>query len=289
MRRLVLTVVALAALGAPAGAAAATKTVVIRATGFKPATLTIRTGDRVTWRNGDKKAHQVVANSGSFASPILRAGKSWTFTFTRAGKFAYHDGLHPSLKGTVVVRVPPPPPAAVSLAASLTVLTFGETTRLAGSVSSGKPNETVAVFARRFDQPSAVQVATVLTGAGGAWAYDAKPAAQTTYQARFRGALSPEVAVYVRPRLQLVRSGTWLYAGVKAATTFAGRFVVLQRRSKLGFWVGVARYRVGRGSGKLIRAPQRRGLSVYRVFLSQSQAGAGYVESWSAARTIRRR
>ena len=47
---------------------AANKTVNIRSTGFAPKTVTIAGGDTVTWKNVDTVNHQVVANSGAFAS-----------------------------------------------------------------------------------------------------------------------------------------------------------------------------------------------------------------------------
>jgi|SRR5215218_10319262 len=289
MRRLLLMLAALAALAAPTGAAAATKNVTIKATGFAPRSVSIRVGDRVTWKNSDTKNHQVVSNTGAFASPIMGAAKSWSFTFSRTGTFRYHDGLHPSLAGSVVVRAQPAPPAAVTLGLAPSVVTFGQTTRLGGAVSSGKANETVEIFARQVNQVSSVLIGTVLTGTGGGWAFDVRPAIQTVYQARFRSALSPEATMYVRPRVRLSRSGKWFFASVRAGTSMAGRLVVLQRRDRFGFWIGVRRYKLGRNSGKLFRVPQRRGVNVYRVFLSQPQAGFGYIESASGTQRVRLR
>src|SRR5947207_3355665 len=112
MRSFVLTMVATAALvlaGASQPATTAvTKTVKITATAFTPASVTIATGDAVKWTNTDTKTHQVVSNSGAFASPIIAAGKSYTHTFKTAGTYRYHDALHPALTGKVVVTGPPP-------------------------------------------------------------------------------------------------------------------------------------------------------------------------------------
>jgi plastocyanin len=289
MRRLLLTTAAVAALVGPATAHAATKTVTIKSGAFDPGTVTIRTGDRITWKNSDSKSHQVVSNTGAFASPILAAGKTWSFMFARTGTYRYHDGLHANVRGAVVVRARPAPPAAVSLTATTTVVVFGQTTRLTGSVSSGKANETVEIFARSVGQASFVQVGTVLTGAGGAWGYDVKPGIQTNYQARFRSAVSGELPVYVRPRVRLIGSRKFLYASVRAAGSFAGHYIILQRRTLGGFWAGVARFKLGASSGKLIRIPRRHGVSVYRVYLTQRQAGTGYLDSWSGTQTVRRR
>src|SRR6188472_678042 len=107
MRRLSIT--AVAALGlvfaAPASTApTATATVQITATRFVPGTVTITAGDSVTWRNADKASHQVVANGGQFASPILAPGKTYTHQFARGATIHYHDALQPSRRGTVVVK-----------------------------------------------------------------------------------------------------------------------------------------------------------------------------------------
>ena len=64
----------------------------IRSTASRRA-LGVNHGDRVTWHNADKVDHQVVADNGSFASPILHAGQSWTTTLNAAGMFRYHDAL----------------------------------------------------------------------------------------------------------------------------------------------------------------------------------------------------
>src|SRR4051794_40544654 len=104
MRKLIVATVA--ALGLAAPAHAATITVQIKSTGFVPKTLTINHGDSIVWKNVDTKGHQVVANDGSFASPIIGAGKTYKHTFNSAGTFRYHDALHPSLTGTIRVKGP---------------------------------------------------------------------------------------------------------------------------------------------------------------------------------------
>src|SRR2546430_3119909 len=133
-RRLVLGAVAALALifaASASTASTATATVQIVKTGFTPATVTITEGDSVTWRNADTKAHQVVANGGQFASAILEPGKTYTHTFARGGTFRYHDALHPTLRGTVVVKGAPP---VVTLAASAPIVKYGTQVTLTGTV-----------------------------------------------------------------------------------------------------------------------------------------------------------
>src|ERR671923_1220721 len=123
MRRLLLeTAVVLALVFAAPAATATTVTVQIKRTGFVPASVTINAGDSVTWHNADKVNHQVVANGGQFASPILSPGATYTHTFSGGGTFHYHDALHTALKGTIVVKGPPP---QVTLVASSGAVKYG--------------------------------------------------------------------------------------------------------------------------------------------------------------------
>ncbi|MDQ1713738.1 MAG: hypothetical protein QOE45_3188 [Frankiaceae bacterium] len=71
---------------------------------FRPATATVAVGDTVTWRNIGKSPHEV--SGGAFASGNLDPGRSYTWTATRAGTFAYVCRYHESIgmKGTLVVR-----------------------------------------------------------------------------------------------------------------------------------------------------------------------------------------
>ncbi len=71
---------------------------------FSPATLTIKTGTKVTWTNNDSVPHTVTADSGSLLqSPTLSPGQSYSVTFTSAGTVSYHCRIHPMMKGQVVV------------------------------------------------------------------------------------------------------------------------------------------------------------------------------------------
>ena len=136
MRRFIPIAVAGMALVLAAPASTATSTVQIKSTGFVPATVTINQDDSVTWTNTDTKDHQVVANGGSFASRDPGEGQELHPCFPGGGTFRYHDGLHPTLKGTVVVRGAPP---QVTLAMSAPVVKFGTQVTLAGVVEQSGP------------------------------------------------------------------------------------------------------------------------------------------------------
>jgi plastocyanin len=70
---------------------------------FAPATLTVTAGATVTWTNRDEEPHTVAASDGSFHSPGMGTGATYTHTFTDAGTVDYVCSIHPMMHGTVVV------------------------------------------------------------------------------------------------------------------------------------------------------------------------------------------
>ena len=90
-------------------------TVTVTSAGVSPATLTIRTGDAVKFRNESSSdvwpasdPHPTHANCGGFdARRGLRTGEEYTLTFTTAKTCTYHSHLDPfnrALQGTIIVR-----------------------------------------------------------------------------------------------------------------------------------------------------------------------------------------
>jgi plastocyanin len=78
--------------------------VVLKDLAFNPASVTIAVGATVTWENQDSMNHNVIADDGSFKSPDLGSGETFSFTFQKAGTYTYSCHIHPNMKGTVVVR-----------------------------------------------------------------------------------------------------------------------------------------------------------------------------------------
>ncbi len=71
---------------------------------FKPATLTVKAGTKITWTNSDGYAHTVTADDGStFSSGNLAGGSTFNFTPASAGTFNYHCNIHPGMTGKIVV------------------------------------------------------------------------------------------------------------------------------------------------------------------------------------------
>jgi plastocyanin len=91
------------ALLLPAWAGAADHVVTIEGMQFHPATVTVRAGDRITWRNQDVVPHTVTA-AGRFDSGSVAGGKTWSWTARTRGRHDYVCTFHPGMKGTVIVE-----------------------------------------------------------------------------------------------------------------------------------------------------------------------------------------
>src|SRR4051794_4358169 len=72
---------------------------------FVPPDITINVGDTVLWTNTFSVAHDTVAFDGTWASPLLGRGQTFSFTFTRAGTFDYFCTPHLDVGMVGVVRV----------------------------------------------------------------------------------------------------------------------------------------------------------------------------------------
>ena len=69
-----------------------------------PATTTVKVGSTVTWTNNDPMAHTVTSDDGvSFNSGSIDYGKSFSYTASTVGSFAYHCNFHANMKATLVV------------------------------------------------------------------------------------------------------------------------------------------------------------------------------------------
>ena len=123
MKRLfMLPIAVLAAVLVAVAAGASTQTVQVTKNGFTPQSATVNAGDTVTWHNADTADHQVVADDGSFASPVLHADQTYSHTFNGAGTVKYHDSFAKTHTGTIVVQGPAP---AITLNSSTSTIVYG--------------------------------------------------------------------------------------------------------------------------------------------------------------------
>jgi plastocyanin len=75
--------------------------------GFDNPTLTIPAGTSVTWANTGAVQHTTVATVNGekyWDSGIMEPGATFSFTFNEAGTWDYVCGLHPDMKGTIIVQ-----------------------------------------------------------------------------------------------------------------------------------------------------------------------------------------
>jgi plastocyanin len=288
MQRVVFALVAAcaAALVLASPALGADATVRILPTGFTPLSVTIERGDAVTWRNLDIANHQVVADNGAFRSPELKTGQAYTYEFNQVGTFVYSDSQSTFQKGTVIVRAITAEPS-VTIQASRTVVTYGGTAVLSGTVSSGRPGETVRVIGTSYRGGDFSR--TVETDAEGTWRLGVQPRIRTIYRAFWRGQeSSTEPAVHVRARVGFgIRSmsAPRFTTRVFAAYTYRGKLVRLQRRTADGDWVTVRFVRLNALSAATFTARLPRGAVRVRVVVP---ASPGYLAGVSNVRVVRR-
>ncbi len=286
MKKMLLLLAALVAMLVVAGSAGAdTKTVQITRQGFTPSSTTVNVGDSITWRNADTVNHQVVANDGTFASPVLKAGETYTFTFTKSGKTTYHDSFATSKKGTVTVSAPA---ASVTLNANTTRITYGDNTTLTGAVTNQLTNESVTLTSQPYGKGTQ-SVATTTTQTSGQFAFGVSPTIQTAYQAHYKTANSPSVTVMVAPRVGFGHIGTRYTALVTSDLNYAGHYVWVQRKAPYGSFRNVKRIYLGASSRAVFTLKLVKGRSILRLVLPDTQAGVGYVASTSRMISVTKR
>jgi plastocyanin len=264
--------------------------VIISQLGFAPKTITVGAGDTVTWTNRDSRggSHQVVADDGSFSSPVLKPGATYSHTFENAGTFSYHDGLHPSLTAKVVVG--PGAPVALILYASRRTVISGGSVTLNGSVAGARPGDSVVISAKPVGLAERTIVVTV--AADGSFSVRVVPRIGTTYQAFVRSAQSTTrgqsstVTIGVRPRVTLRRTGHGRFSTVVVAANPLGGAVVSFTRwvPRRHAWVTMARARLHATRNESIFSTTFRTRLRHqklRVFISQGQAGPGYLAGYS--------
>lgn len=105
---------------------------------FFPETLSIGSGDSVTWVNSDRTEIQIGGGSGAeaFESGNLARGERYSKTFDDVGTIVYSDTSHPWSSGEIVVAQNPPPDAM-----PLTLL----------SAAITSPNQITMVFSEPVD------------------------------------------------------------------------------------------------------------------------------------------
>lgn len=110
MKRLLISV-GLAALGVAgcgssshtSGGSSSGTSLDIKNFSFKPQTDTIKVGTKLTWTQQDATTH-TVTDTGVFNSGDLTQGKTFSYTFTKAGTYSYICSIHNYMTGTIIVQ-----------------------------------------------------------------------------------------------------------------------------------------------------------------------------------------
>ena len=94
----------LAALGLPA-AAAQEHTVVQKDKSFTTKTLSVKAGDKVSFRNDDAFSHNIfsLTDAMPFDLGTYGGGQAKTVTFDKPGKFEIECAIHPDMRMVITV------------------------------------------------------------------------------------------------------------------------------------------------------------------------------------------
>jgi len=84
--------------------AAAAPKLTIKSFTFLPATVTVKAGTTVRWKNVDSTNHTVTADKGGFDLGNVDKGASKSVRLSKPGVYAYHCNYHPSMHGRIVVK-----------------------------------------------------------------------------------------------------------------------------------------------------------------------------------------
>lgn len=79
--------------------------VIIKNLSFKPATITVAAGTKVTWVNceTDGTSHTSTSDTGVWGSSLIDPNTTFDRVFDQAGSFPFHCTPHPFMTGTITV------------------------------------------------------------------------------------------------------------------------------------------------------------------------------------------
>ena len=72
---------------------------------FNPQTITVKSGEKITWINRDEEPHTIVSVEKQFKkSSALDTDQEFTITAGAPGTYTYYCSVHPKMTGTIVVQ-----------------------------------------------------------------------------------------------------------------------------------------------------------------------------------------
>lgn len=84
-------------------AAAGAVVIIIEGSSFTPASVTVKAGTEVIWKNRDAAPHTVTADDGSFDSGSLGQGEEFKKKLTKPGTLSYSCDIHGYMSGKIVI------------------------------------------------------------------------------------------------------------------------------------------------------------------------------------------
>ena len=218
-------VVALVLATGAASADAPTRTITIPGKFYEPAQIAVLVGTTVTWKNDDSINHTATADGDAFASGYLPPGGSFSFTFAKQGRYAFHCTIHKFMKGEVdvfgLVLSGPEGPVAT-----------GQRVVFAGLAPPGTQSVTL--------RGAATGDRVVRARPDGSFVAAAAAVVPGTYRAVTGSLVSPAVRVQVKPVVRVARAGRTLHA--RALPARPGATAVLETYDRDHFaWRGIAR------------------------------------------------
>jgi hypothetical protein len=164
---------------------------------------------------------------------------------------------------------------------------FGKSVTLSGDVPTEAAGDPVHILARAFGEQKFARVATVVTKAGGHWAYDARPRIRTTYLAAWGGTTTSTVEIRVTPFLDLELAKNVLSVRARTARSLTGHYVIVQLRRPGGVWRGIRKVVLDAASNARVPLTPPHGRSDLRLFMPATQVGAGYDAGYSVILVFR--
>ena len=74
---------------------------------FNPQSITVKSGEKVTWIKRDEEPHTIVSVEKQFKkSTALDTDQEFTITAGAPGTYTYFCSVHPKMTGTIVVMKP---------------------------------------------------------------------------------------------------------------------------------------------------------------------------------------
>ncbi len=234
-------VLALAAAAVASAAEAPTREVDMPGKVFDPTQITVLTGTTVTWRNSDSTNHTVTADGGGFDSGYVGPGGSFSYTFARQGRYAYHCQIHKFMKGEVDVY-------SLVLTGPGHPVTAGSPVTLSGLASAGTTSVALVQVG------SKAPVRTVKPRPDGSFTIHFRAPAPGAFRVISGTGTSPLVTVQVMPVVSTRRSGRTLV--VTTTPDRPGARVALQTYVRdLFTWRTVARTRLSASSRARLTLP----------------------------------